>query len=117
MDLIICHDTEDVYTPEGYGFDEVPKRLAEIYSEEGVPANFMVIGQRARLLKERGREDVIAAMRRQSIGVHTLWDAAPYDSVAAAKHDWAEGLEIVRRMQMEAYRAVAEAFDVEPVVF
>ncbi len=115
MDLIITHDTEDVYTPEQYGFDEVPKRLAEIYTEEGVPANFMVIAQRARLLKDRGREDVLAAMRQQFIGVHTLWDAAPYDSVAAAKHEWAEGLEIVRQMQTQAYREVAESFDVEPV--
>ena len=54
---------DSVYAPEQYGFDEVPKRLAEIYTEEGVPATFMVIAQRARLLKDLGREDVLAAMR------------------------------------------------------
>ena len=54
------------------------------------------------MLKERGREDVIAAMRRHCIGVHTLNDALPYDIVEACKHTWAEGLEIVRRMETEA---------------
>jgi hypothetical protein len=115
MDLVICHDTEDVYTPAEAGMDEVPKRLAEIYTEEGIPAHFMVIGDRARLLKERGREDVIAAMRRHSIGVHTLHDAQPYDAVEAASREWDEALAIVREMQREAYRAVAESFDCEPV--
>jgi hypothetical protein len=115
LDLIICHDTEDVYTPASYGYDEVPKRLAETYSRAGITANFMVIAQRAKVLKERGRDDVIAALRRHCIGVHTLNDALPYDIVEACKHPWAEGLEIVRRMETEAHRTVAQAFDCEPV--
>ena len=115
MDLIICHDTEDVYTPANAGFDAVPMRLAEIYSREGVPANFMVIAQRAQLLKERGREDVIGAMRRHSIGVHTRWDGMPYDATEAAAREWDEGLSAVRQMETEACDIVGQVFDTEPV--
>lgn len=115
IDVILCHDTEDVYTPAEYGMDDVPKRLAETYTEEGLTANFMVIAQRARVLRDRGRDDVIAAMRRHCIGVHTLYDGAPYDAVIAAERDWAGGLEAVRQMETEAHRTVAEVFDTEPV--
>ena len=95
--------------------DDVPMRLAEIYSEEGITANFMVIAQRAQVLKDRGRADVIAALRQHCIGVHTRWDGQPYDAVEAASREWAEGLEAVRRMETEAYNIVAEAFDCQPV--
>ncbi len=115
LDLIITHDTEDVYFPAESGRDIVIKNLADIYSTEGVPANFMLIARRATLLKERGREDVIAALKRHSVGVHTLSHDQPVAAVQAAGVDWDEGLEICRRMETEAYRTVARALDCKPV--
>ncbi len=115
LDLVIALDTEDVYNPAEAGMDDVPKALADILSEEGVPANFMLIASRARLLRERGRTDVIAALKRHSIGVHTLRHDQPYDTVLAANLDWAAGLEVCRQMEGEAYRQIAEAFDCQPV--
>lgn len=115
IDLIICHDTEDVYTPAEAGMDDVPMRLAEIYSQEGITANFMVIAQRAQVLKDRGREDVIAALRQHCIGVHTRWDGQPYDAVVALGKSWDEGLEEVRKLEKEAYSIVAEVFGCQPV--
>ena len=115
MDIILCHDTEDVYTPAEAGMDSVPKRLAEIYSAEGIKANFMVIAQRAEVLKQRGRDDVIAAMREHCIGVHTRWDGQPYDAVAVLGLPWEDGLEAVRQLEREAYSIVASVFDTQPV--
>ncbi len=115
LDLIITHDTEDVYTPAEEGMDRVPMALADILTEEGVPGHFIVVAERARVLKERGRTDVIAALRRQSIGVHTLYDGQPYDAVLAAGLDWAGGMEVCRRMHGEAHRTVTEIFDCQPV--
>jgi hypothetical protein len=69
LDLVITHDTEDVYTRAGAGMDGIIKDLADIYSGEGVPANFRLIARRAALLKQRGREDVIAAVKRRPVGV------------------------------------------------
>ncbi len=104
MDLIITFDTQDVYTPAEAGMDAIPKALADILYEEGVPANFMVIAQRAEVLRQRGRQDVIAALKRHSVGVHTRYDAQPYDATLATELDWAGGLEVCRRMQGEAQR-------------
>lgn len=115
LDLIITFDTEDVYTPAEAGMDDIPKRLADILYEEGVPANFILIGDRARLLRERGREDVIASLGRHAIGAHALHQAQPYDAVLAAGLDWAGGLEVVRQMHGECYRIVGEVFDRPPV--
>ena len=115
IDLIITFDTEDTYTPAEAGMDDVPKALAEILSEEGVPGHFIVIGDRARLLRDRGRDDVIAALKQHCIGVHTLHEAQPYEASLAADLDWDGGLDVVRRMEREAYRLVAEGFDCEPV--
>ncbi len=115
IDLIITFDTEDVYTPASRGMDDIPKRLAEIMTAEGVQANFMLLASRARLLKERGRQDVIAALTRHCIGVHTLSHDQPYHSVAASDLDWAGGLEVCRQSLTKAHQIISEAFDCEPV--
>jgi hypothetical protein len=115
LDLIITFDTEDVYNPPEAGRDGVIKDLADILSDEGVPANFMLIASRAALLTQRGREDVIAAVKRHSVGVHTLSHEQPVTAVQVAELDWAAGLEVCRRNEREAFRTVAEAFDCQPV--
>ncbi len=117
LDLIITFDTEDVYNPAEAGMDYVPKALADILYEEGLPATFMLIASRARLLKARGRDDVIAALKRHSVGVHTLQHDQPYDAVRVADLDWQEGLQVCREMEGLAYRQIAEAFDCRPVAF
>ena len=69
--VVVCFDVEDYITPAEEGIDEIPKWLAEIMSEEGVPGTFFVIGEKARSLEERGRADVIAAMAQHDIASHT----------------------------------------------
>jgi len=115
LDLIITFDTEDVYNPAEAGRDGVIKDLADILSAEGVPANFLLIASRARLLKERARDDVIAAVKRHSVGVHTLSHDQPVAAIRVADLDWAAGLEVCRQMDGEAHRTISEAFDCEPV--
>ncbi len=117
LDLMITFDTEDVYNPAEAGMDDVPKALADILYEEGLPVTFMLIAKRARLLKARGRDDVIAALKRHSVGVHTLQHDQPYDTVRVADLDWPQGLEVCREMEGLAYRQIAEAFDCQPVAF
>ncbi len=114
MDLIITLDTEDTYNPPEAGMDGVPKTLADILSEEGIPANFIIVARRAKQLRERGRADVIAALKRHTVGVHTLAHEQPVAAVQVADLDWHSGLEVCRRLEGEAYRAVAEVFGCQP---
>jgi hypothetical protein len=69
--VVICFDVEDYVTPASEGVDDIPKWLADIMTEEKVTGTFFVIGEKARSLKKRGREDVIRAMARHDIGSHT----------------------------------------------
>jgi peptidoglycan/xylan/chitin deacetylase (PgdA/CDA1 family) len=97
MDLLLTFDTEDVYHGPEAGTDDIIKDIADILSDEGVPGNFIFIGERAKLLRERGRLDVIAAVNRHTVGLHTLSHRQPYASVQAAETDWSGGLEIYRK--------------------
>jgi hypothetical protein len=69
--MVICFDVEDYTSPESVGMDDIPKWLAEIMTDEGVTGSFFVIGEKARMMEERGRKDVIEAMAKHDIGSHT----------------------------------------------
>jgi len=69
--VVVCFDVEDYTTPAAEGIDEIPKWLAETMTEVGVTGTFFVIGEKARSLEKRGRQDVIAAMADHDIGSHT----------------------------------------------
>ena len=66
--VTLWFDAEDYITPET---DDVTLALGEILTELGVRATFKFVGERARVLEERGRQDVIEAMRPHDIGYHT----------------------------------------------
>lgn len=67
----VVFDVEDYISPVADSVDEIPKWLAETMTEVGVTGTFFVIGEKARSLEERGRQDVIEAMAAHDIGSHT----------------------------------------------
>jgi hypothetical protein len=92
--VVICFDVEDYVTPASEGIDDIPKWLADIMTEEGVTGTFFIIGEKARSLKMRGREDVIQAMSRHDIASHTdLGSIHPTITEVLEKADWKDGVE------------------------
>jgi hypothetical protein len=69
--VTVVFDVEDYISPVSDSVDEIPLWLAETMSEVGVTGTFFVIGEKARSLESRGRQDVIAAMAAHDIGSHT----------------------------------------------
>src|SRR5438445_13819534 len=67
VDVILWFDTEDYLLPAD---DDACKRLAEMLSERHIRATFKVVGEKARVLEQRGRRDVIDALRKHDIGFH-----------------------------------------------
>jgi len=65
--VFICFDTENPIDPES---DDALLRLAQIYHSAGLPACFFFVGQKARVLRERGRKDVLDALRGHEIEYH-----------------------------------------------
>ncbi len=92
--MVICFDVEDYTSPASVGMDDIPKWLAEIMTEEGVTGSFFVIGEKARMMEKRGRQDVIAAMSGHDIGSHTnMGSIHPTVTEILENDNWEEGVQ------------------------
>ncbi len=112
MTVTALMDVEDLIAPEA---DDVARDCAEILSQEGVPVTFCVVGEKARLLRQRGRHDVIAAMRGHDIGLHTDFHSAhPTIAEAMGTRGWEEGAAEALRMERPGSEAVEEVFGRPP---
>ena len=68
IDVLLWFDTEDYLLPAD---DDAAKRLAELLSQRGIRATFKVVGEKARVLEKRGRNDVIEALKKHDIAFHS----------------------------------------------
>src|SRR3989454_1925464 len=96
INLILWFDTEDYLLPAD---DDASKRLAEMLSERKIRATFKVVGEKARVLEQRGRRDVIAALKKHDIGYHANFHSVhPTPSEYLAECGLLDGIaEFVRR--------------------
>lgn len=109
MYVSLLFDVEDLLTPEA---DTIARQMAEVLSAEGLRGTFMVVGQKARLLRERGRKDVIRALKAHDIGLHSdMHSVHPTVCEYLAGKGWEDGLEEVRRREGRGLRAIEEVFE------
>ncbi len=89
-------DTEDFILPQA---DDAAKRLAEMFTARGVQGTFKIVGEKARVLEERGRTDVILALARNDIAYHSTWHSVhPTPAEYCRDLSWQEGVsEFIRR--------------------
>lgn len=89
-------DTEDFILPQA---DDAAKRLAEMFIKRNVKATFKIVGEKARVLEERGRDDVILALANNDIAYHSTYHSVhPTPSEYSRDLDWHEGVsEFIRR--------------------
>jgi hypothetical protein len=89
-------DTEDFILPQA---DDAAKRLAEMFSARNVQATFKIVGEKARVLEERGRDDVILALAKNDIAYHSTYHSVhPTPSEYCRDLNWHEGVsEFIRR--------------------
>ena len=110
--VVIWFDTEDYILPAS---DDAAKRLAEFLTSEGVHATFKVVGEKARTLERRGRNDVIATLRQHDIGFHANTHSqhptpAEYESTL----DWSTGVEEFTRRERPGFEDVRRIFGKMP---
>lgn len=89
-------DTEDFILPQA---DDAAKRLAEMFVKRNVEATFKIVGEKARVLEERRRDDVILALANNDIAYHSTYHSVhPTPSEYSRDLDWHEGVsEFIRR--------------------
>jgi len=113
--MVICFDVEDYTSPESVGMDDIPKWEAEILSEEGVPATFFVIGEKARSLEKRGRTDVIEAMAKHDIGSHTNYGSIhPTITEILEKAGWDDGKAKMLKNETAGFNDIERIFGQRP---
>src|SRR5882672_3569634 len=99
--IILWFDTEDYLSAND---DDATKRLCELLTERGIRATFKIVGEKARVLEQRHRSDVIAALKKHDIGYHAnLHSVHPTPTEYLADCGWLDGVaELVRREEAGA---------------
>ena len=88
--VILWLDTEDYISPPS---DDSAKRLAEFLTQQDIRATFKVVGEKARTLQRRGRQDVIWALARHEIGFHSNFHSRhPIVEEYEEPLDWNDGV-------------------------
>jgi hypothetical protein len=89
-------DTEDFILPQA---DDAAKRLAEMFTSRGVQATFKIVGEKARVLEERRRDDVILALAKNDVAYHSTYHSVhPTPTEYTRDLSWQEGVsEFIRR--------------------
>jgi hypothetical protein len=113
--VVLWFDTEDYILPPS---DDAAKRLAEFLTDEGVPATFKVVGEKARTLERRRRYDVIAALRRHDIGYHANTHSQhPTPAEYESGLDWDTGVAEFGRREQGGFADVARIFGKTPCCY
>ncbi|MDF1575356.1 MAG: hypothetical protein P1P86_09220 [Bacteroidales bacterium] len=109
----VVFDVEDYISPVSDSVDEIPKWLAETMTEVGVTGTFFVIGEKARSLEERGRNDVIAAMAAHDIGSHTnLGSIHPTVTEILEYAGWDQGVQAMLENESAGFDELERIFGV-----
>ena len=108
-------DTEDVYFPPKYRIDDIPGWLAEIMTEVGIRGTFCTFGEKARSMKDRGRDDVIQAMAGHDIVSHLQGNVRPLIPEILEQKGWLDGVQAMREYEDKAWEDLRYGFGSDPV--
>ena len=113
--MLLWFDTEDYILPQS---DDAAKRLAVFLTQQGIPATFKVVGEKARVLRQRQRQDVIAALSKHDIGYHSNTHSQhPTVAEYESDLDWDAGVEEFTRRERSGFDDVARIFGKTPVAY
>lgn len=113
--VFLWFDTEDYILPQS---DDAAKRLAVFFTQQGIRVTFKVVGEKARTLERRGRQDVITALAQHEIGYHSNTHSqhptvAEYESML----DWDSGSEEFTRRERPGFDDVRHIFGQTPTCY
>jgi len=113
--VVLWFDTEDYIEPSS---DNAALRIANDLTAEGVRATFKVVGEKARVLEQRGRRDVIEALSRHTIGYHSNWHSVhPTPAEYLLHFGYLEGADEFERRESAGLADVKRIFKQQPVCY
>lgn len=107
IDVFLGFDVEDPIHPES---DDAVLRLARDLADAGTPACFFLVGEKARVLRERGRRDVIAALAEHEIDYHgNYWFEFPEPAMVYGERlPWDQAVQRALEIELPGLHQVAE---------
>jgi hypothetical protein len=110
--VILWFDTEDYILPSS---DDAALRIANYLNQEGIRATFKVVGEKARVLERRKRDDVIKALKNHEIGYHANYHSVhPTPAQYLDGLGWDEGVEEFDRRERQGFEDVKRIFAATP---
>src|SRR2546430_1101518 len=95
--VVLWFDTEDYIEPSA---DDAALRIATELEKLGARATFKIVGEKARVMEQRGRRDVIRALARHDIGYHTNFHSIqPTPALYLRDMGWLDGAAEFRRRE------------------
>jgi len=108
-------DVEDCTVTQS---DDAAKRLAMILQEHGARGTFKIVGQKARMMEQRVRYDVIDALKRHDIGFHSNWHGRrPQIAEYLGPLDWDAGVAEFEKREGPGLEDVRRIFGQNPLTY
>jgi hypothetical protein len=113
--VVLWFDTEDYVEPAA---DDAVLHIARDLTGLGVRATFKVVGEKARVLEQRGRWDVVRALALHDIGYHSNFHSIPpAPSVYLRDLGYVEGAAEFERRERAGALDVQRIFGVRPTCY
>jgi hypothetical protein len=113
--VLLWFDTEDYLLPAS---DDAALHLADFLRGEDVRATFKVVGEKARTLLRRKRDDVIAALKKHEIGFHSNFHSTqPSPAMYLSQLGWDEGVREFDRREGPGRDDVERIFGQAPTCY
>ena len=110
--VVLWFDTEDYIEPAA---DDAALRIARDLTGLGVRATFKVVGEKARVLEQRGRWDVVRALALHDIGYHSNFHSVqPTPALYLRDLGFVEGAAEFERREGTGALDLARIFGVRP---
>jgi hypothetical protein len=110
--VILWFDTEDYILPAS---DDAALKVADFLTKEKIRATFKVVGEKARTLEKRKRDDVIAALKKHEIGYHSNYHSVqPSPAMYLNNLGWDDGVAEFDRREKPGRDDVERIFGVAP---
>jgi hypothetical protein len=108
---LLYFDVEDSISPPGAGCDDIVLAIAEELSRRGIKGSFHVIGDKARSLEARGRNDVIRAVTAHDVSSHFDHGSVHPNTVeSVATADWDSGVEVTIQNEGPGFADIERIF-------
>jgi hypothetical protein len=113
--VLLWFDTEDYILPAS---DDAAMKVADWLRHEGIRATFKVVGEKARTLEKRKRQDVIDSLKKHEIGYHSNFHSVqPTPAMYLSALGWDEGVAEFDRREKPGFDDVKRIFGQMPTCY